>query len=132
MVLQPGVAATSSASSIQCPAEFEACSLDEECLECNSSYGDVYDECKDSTPPTNLACQAYAYTPCCLDIASDHDCLGNSAFEDLWSCLKDDKAADYYASIGYDDVSCPIICTAVENAYPGDEDTVDDDFGIRE
>lgn len=92
MTLQRTGAATSSAF---CTAETAACNDNEECVGCMSGYYSVdggpeaFVECLEDTSYYYDAadpCTSLAGTPCCSDLMSANDCLGNSAFVDFWVC----------------------------------------------
>lgn len=90
------VGVTSSSGS-SCNNELFACFDDEECNECtNNVSGEAYSECiADQDVDETDVCAALSLGPCCVDAISSNDCLGNSAFVELWTCaLRDQQVAD--------------------------------------
>lgn len=94
-LVQPTGATTSSPEmSEQCPTEVTACRNDEACVSCFSvgeTSSATFYECGDDITLDDFessaaVCSARVAAICCFDEASDHACIANDNFVDVWLC----------------------------------------------
>ncbi|CAN0475552.1 unnamed protein product, partial [Ectocarpus sp. 8 AP-2014] len=118
-ILLQHAGATSSSTSWFCTDESAACHLGSECFECWMTATEVGSECSSSSISDDWnACVAYSRLACCQDSYSANDCMGNSDFVVLYTCL-----ANYYYSI----VGGGEECSTLTCDYGSEDGVVDDD-----
>lgn len=116
-------AATATSSSSPCAAKYDACDDDAECNACFTGRPVVdgkdaaFTECLDNEGYGDAAdfCSAASASPCCYDLLSINDCLGNSAFKDYWVCIINESSV----AVGQGEcttVTCSDSSTSVEGS----------------
>lgn len=135
IVLQHGSATTtSSTESDECFSESEACLEDTECNECFLSGGtnfDAYTDCLTAdTGAAAFSCAARSKLSCCLDFASDNDCLGNDIFVASQLCTVNTGAVDVIPGVDVEEcvaLDCTGIIDSMGEGLIGDDDDGADD-----
>ncbi|CAM9343545.1 unnamed protein product, partial [Ectocarpus sp. 12 AP-2014] len=106
-----------------CTDESAACSFGSECQECAMTATEPGSECTSSfTSDDWNPCVSYSRLGCCQDSYSANDCMGNSDFVVLYTCL-----ANHFESILGGGGECSLTCD-----YGSEDGEVDDDTTATE
>lgn len=90
-----GTSSTSDVFGVACIAEISSCQADKTCVGCfhpRVVESAEFEACgaamvADDVESSTMPCVDVMAEPCCIDDLSEHDCLGNGAFQNVIVCL---------------------------------------------